>query len=101
MPWRSTRVNRPGRNSRRLVEFWIEKPAKLATDLQVLGLLDSPSVAGACKFLLHPGEETSAEIELSLYPRNPAKKFGLAALTSMFLMAENHTRQIPIFAGSS
>jgi periplasmic glucans biosynthesis protein len=81
----------------RLVEFWIEKPGKLSDHVQVYGLLDSPSVAGACRFVITPGEQTAAEVEVCLYPRDAGKKFGLAPLTSMFLMGENRTRYISDF----
>lgn len=81
----------------RFTEFWIETPQESSDRLQVLALLDSPSVAGACRFLLTVGKLTSSEAEVSFYPRNGAKKYGIAPLTSMFLMGENHTRCIPDF----
>jgi glucans biosynthesis protein len=79
----------------RFSEFWIEKPGESADSLQLFALLDSPSVAGAYRFVIHPGEDTSVEVEASLFVRNEGKKFGFAPLTSMFLMGENRTRYIP------
>lgn len=81
----------------RLTHFWIQKPEKLADHLEVFGLLDSPSVSGACRFVLSAGEQTGAEVEVCLYLRNAGKKFGIAPLTSMFLVGENRTRFIPDF----
>ncbi|MGH7968014.1 MAG: glucan biosynthesis protein, partial [Limisphaerales bacterium] len=81
----------------RLTEFWIETPAPLAANVQVLALLESPSVAGACRFLLNVGDQTSTEVEVSLFPRLDTKKYGIAPLTSMFLIGENRTSYIPDF----
>lgn len=81
----------------RLTQFWVERPASLSDQVQVFGLLDSPSAAGACRFLITAGEETSADVEICLYPRVTNKKFGFAPLTSMFLTGENRTRYIPDF----
>lgn len=81
----------------RFIEFWVGKPAAHASSIQVLALLDSPSVAGAYQFLIKPGEATVVEEEASLFPRKEIKKLGLAPMTSMFLMGENRTRYLPDF----
>ncbi len=81
----------------RFTEFWIQKPEPLAAQLHVMALLDSPSVAGACRFLLNVADQTSADIEVSLFPRSRSKKYGIAPLTSMFLMGKNRTRYVPDF----
>jgi len=81
----------------RFTEFWVEKPGAHATFLQVFALLDSPSVAGAYRFVIKPGETTFVEEEASLFLRKEIKKLGLAPLTSMFLIGENRTRYVPDF----
>ncbi|MGL4396902.1 MAG: glucan biosynthesis protein [Hyphomicrobium sp.] len=65
--------------------FWIEKPAPGAAEIIVHALLDSPSVAGAYRFAIQPGEATVMDVELSLYPRKTLVHVGIAPLTSMFL----------------
>jgi glucans biosynthesis protein len=81
----------------RFTEFWLEKPADFAEQMQFYGLLDSPSVAGAFRFVLKPGDITFVDVEASLFVRKEGKKLGLAALTSMFLFGKNKTRFMPDF----
>jgi glucans biosynthesis protein len=81
----------------RFTEFWIEKPGPLDNSLRLYGLLDSPSVSGAYRFVIQPGEITQVEVESSLFMRKPVKKLGIAPLTSMFLVGENRTRFVPDF----
>jgi glucans biosynthesis protein len=81
----------------RFTEFWLEKPADYSDHMQFYGLLDSPSVAGAFRFVLKPGDTTFVEVEASLFVRKEGKKLGLAALTSMCLFGKNKTRFIPDF----
>jgi glucans biosynthesis protein len=81
----------------RFTELWIEKPDKTADHLQLFALLNSPSVTGAYRFIIKPGESTKAEIEAHLFFRKEVKKIGLAPLTSMFLQGESRTRFIPDF----
>ncbi len=81
----------------RFTEYWIRKPGKSSSSFELLALLDSPSATGAYRFVLKPGETTSADVEASLFLRKDVKKLGLAALTSMFLVGANRTRFIPDF----
>jgi len=73
-------------------EFWLVRPKKGATDLEVWALLDSQSVAGAYKFVIYPGTQTTIEVEAHLFRRREIGKLGIAAMTSMFLFGENSTR---------
>jgi glucans biosynthesis protein len=81
----------------RFTEFWVEKPGAQSTFIQGFALLDSPSVAGAYRFVIKPGETTFVEEEASLFPRKEIKKLGVAPLTSMFLVGGNRTRFVPDF----
>jgi len=65
-------------------EYWLEKPAKDATELTVYALLDSQSAAGAYRFVIKPGVVTQMEVKASLFFRDKVQKIGLAPLTSMF-----------------
>ncbi|MGY1458466.1 glucan biosynthesis protein [Luteimonas sp. A534] len=64
--------------------FWLETPAPGATQLVVHALLDSPSVAGAYRFVILPGDETVFEVDARLYPRVELAVAGIAPLTSMY-----------------
>jgi glucans biosynthesis protein len=64
--------------------FWIERPQPGTASIVVHALLDSPSIAGAFRFTIRPGEETVVDVESALYPRADIAQIGLAPLTSMF-----------------
>jgi glucans biosynthesis protein len=81
----------------RFTDFWVEKPGPHSTFLQAFALLDSPSVAGAYRFVIKPGETTAVEEEACLFVRKEIKKLGVAPLTSMFLIGENRTYYVPDF----
>lgn len=72
--------------------FWIEKPRSPGADVVIHGLLDSPSVAGAYRFVVRPGENTECDVQAVLYPRQTLPHVGLAPLTSMFLRGSAHRR---------
>jgi glucans biosynthesis protein len=78
----------------KFTEYWIEKPGEAANYLQLYALLDSPSVTGAYRFVLKPGENTVSEIEASLFIRKEGRKLGFAPLTSMFYLGKNRPRFI-------
>jgi glucans biosynthesis protein len=73
----------------RFVEFWIERPKANATSLVIYGLLDSRRVAGAYRFVLTPGAETTMQVTARLFLRERIAKLGLAPLTTMFSFGEN------------
>ncbi len=64
--------------------FWLEQPGRHADAVVVHALLDSPSVAGAFRFRIVPGDETVFDIDMRLYPRVELTHAGIAPLTSMF-----------------
>ncbi len=70
-------------------EFWIERPAQDAKAITIYALLDSPSVAGAYRFIVTPGADTVADVKAALFFRKAVKTVGLAPLTSMFWHGEN------------
>ena len=71
------------------VAHWLCEPEPGAHSLTVLSLLDSPSVAGAYRFVISPGDPARIDVTAALHPRVPLAKLGLAPLTSMFLHGEN------------
>jgi glucans biosynthesis protein len=73
-------------------EFYLERPAKGAQAIVLYALLDGPSVTGAYRFNVSPGDYTIMEIEADLYPRKPLERVGIAPLTTMFLCGENDRR---------
>ncbi|MEN1941382.1 glucan biosynthesis protein [Luteimonas sp. MJ246] len=64
--------------------FWLESPAAGAGQVVVHALLDSPSVAGAFRFAITPGDETVFDVDARLYPRVDLATAGIAPLTSMY-----------------
>jgi len=80
----------------RFTEFWIERPKPGATSLTIYGLLDSPRVVGAYKFIVTPGKETTMQVGARLYARDGAPKagkYGFAPLNTMFQFGENQPGQ--------
>lgn len=78
-------------------EFWLVRPAAGAKEMTVYALLDSPSVAGAYRFVVRPGDETTVDVEARLFLRRKIEKVGLAPLTSMFFLGENSLREVVDF----
>ena len=78
-------------------EFWLIRPAPEATDMTIYALLDSPSVTGAYRFVVYPGQQTIVDVEMKLFRRKEVKKLGIAAMTSMFFYGENTLRDFDNF----
>jgi glucans biosynthesis protein len=73
-------------------EFWLEAPQAGDNRATIYALLDGEAATGAFRFILAPGQETTLDVQATLFPRRPGVKFGLAPLTSMFLTGENDHR---------
>jgi glucans biosynthesis protein len=73
--------------------FWLLPPKPGASTITVFALLDSPGVAGAYRFDLHPGTRTVVDISATLHFRHAITTLGLAPLTSMFLSGEGTGRR--------
>jgi glucans biosynthesis protein len=69
--------------------FWIERPQSGVASIVVNALLDSPSITGALRFTIRPGEDTVFDVEATLYPRADIAEAGIAPLTSMFYFDGN------------
>jgi glucans biosynthesis protein len=65
-------------------DFWLFTPSDGDTQVRILALLDSASVAGAYEFTVHPGVQTTMDIRLVLFPRTEIELAGIAPLTSMY-----------------
>ena len=75
------------------IEFWLESPAPGQQNIVVHALLDSPSVTGAYRFDILPGENCFMAVQATLYAREELAHVGLGPLTSMFLFDQtNRTR---------
>jgi glucans biosynthesis protein len=70
-------------------EFWVERPAAGAREVTVYALLNSPSMAGAYRFVFTPGEATVVRVRAAIYCRNNPAVLGIAPLTSMYAHGEN------------
>ncbi|MDB5646888.1 MAG: glucan biosynthesis protein [Methylobacterium sp.] len=69
--------------------FWICEPEAEARTIEIWAQLDSPSLAGAYRFEVAPGDPSVMRVEAALYPRVALDRLGLAPLTSMFLHGAN------------
>ena len=78
-------------------EFWLVTPLPWSTEMIIYGLLDSPSLTGAYRFIVHPGNETVVEVEGRLFLRHAPHKVAIAPLTSMFFHGENASRSFDDF----
>lgn len=74
-------------------DFWVERPETGAEHIVIHALLNSPSVTGAYRFDVQPGETTVMDVHATLFPRQALTHYGIAPLTSMFLFdATNRAR---------
>ncbi|WP_264049214.1 glucan biosynthesis protein [Methylobacterium flocculans] len=73
-------------------EFWVVTPETNADALEIHALLDGPSLTGAFRFTVTPGDETSVAVTATLIPRADLATVGLAPLTSMYFIGENDRR---------
>ncbi len=69
--------------------FWVEKPNTASDSIVVHALLDSERTTGAYRFTIRPGETTSMDVEVALYPRTNLAHPGFAPLTSMYFFGSN------------
>lgn len=69
-------------------KFQLEKLEADAKTLTVHALLESPSVVGAYRFLVTPGQTTVIDIEAEITLRKPVQQLGLAPFSSMFWFGE-------------
>ncbi len=70
-------------------DFWLSKPAQDSSELNILALLEGPSVVGAYEFIVHPGVETTMDVKVELTLRRPVVQLGLVPFSSMFWYGEN------------
>ncbi|MCD6437534.1 MAG: glucan biosynthesis protein, partial [Halomonas sp.] len=61
-------------------EFWLYKPDEDSDSVTLLALMDSPSLSGAYRITLTPGESTEAAVEATLFARSDIAKLGVAPL---------------------
>ena len=74
------------------VAYFLERPAKGSSRLTVYGLLDSPSVTGAYRFVIDVADSIVMDIDAALYPRKAIERLGIAPGTSMFFYGSNDRR---------
>lgn len=70
-------------------EFWLEKPAAGADQVVTYALLDGPSLTGAYRFTIQPGDSLEIDVQARLFFRTETELPGYAPLTSMFYYGEN------------
>lgn len=73
--------------------FWLERPQPGVSSLVIYALLDSPSVAGAYRFTVRPGDTTVIDVESTVFPRTDIPDPGIAPLTSMYQFSPRDHRR--------
>lgn len=79
------------------IEFWLEAPGPDQTNMVVHALMDSPSVTGAYRFDITPGQASVMDVEATLFPRVELNNVGLGPLTSMFLFDQTNRSRFDDF----
>jgi periplasmic glucans biosynthesis protein len=74
------------------IAYYLERPQANSSQLTIYGLLDSPSVAGAYRFIIEAGDTLVMDVDAALYPRKQIDRLGIAPGTSMFLFGSNDRR---------
>lgn len=74
------------------IAYYLERPVKGSNVLTVYGLLDSPSVSGAYRFLITVDDTLLMDIDAAIYPRKQLERMGIAPGTSMFLYGKADRR---------
>lgn len=79
------------------IEFWLEAPGANQKNIIVHALMDSPSVTGAYRFDISPGDNCVMEVEVTLFAREELSHVGIAPLTSMFLYDDTNRARFDDF----
>lgn len=88
------RVGDPrGEEVPRIAAAWIEKPSRAKNALVIHALLDSPSLSGAYRFTLRPGEATIIDTECTLFTRTAIDHYGLGAMQATHLIGPMDRRR--------
>lgn len=74
----------------RFSKFYVERPVEGGDTLTFYASMESPSVTGAYKFVMTPGNTTEIEVTARLNFRQDVEQLGVAPLTSMFLFGERN-----------
>lgn len=74
------------------IAYYLERPKRDSSRIDVYGLLDSPSVTGAYRFAIDVADTLTMDIDAALYPRRQIERLGVAPGTSMFLCGSNDRR---------
>lgn len=74
----------------RFSDFYLERQPAGSQSVVVNAALESQSVTGAFRFVIHPGRETVMEVTARLFFRADVAQVGIAPMTSMFLYAANN-----------
>lgn len=68
--------------------FWIVEPTDQDV-LEVVALMDSPTVTGAYRFTFTPGASSRMNVEATVFPRVADAMFGFSPFSTMFALGQN------------
>ncbi len=69
--------------------FWVIEPDANVPFIDIVALLEGPSITGAYLFRAEPGVSATLTVRATLFLRKPVETLGLAPLTSMFVHGSN------------
>ncbi len=69
--------------------FWIVEPQERQPYVDIVALMDGPSITGAYLFRAQPGVSAKLTVRGTIFLRKPVRTLGLAPLTSMFVHGSN------------
>ncbi|EQD60481.1 periplasmic glucan biosynthesis protein MdoG [mine drainage metagenome] len=75
-------------------KFWLMRPRQNAHHMVIDALLNGPSVAGAYRFTIRPGQATQIKMRVRLFFRHAPRVLGIAPLTSMFFYGAGTPRPV-------
>ena len=78
-------------------EFWIEEAPDGQNHVNIMGLLDSPSLAGAFAFTVHPGVHTAVDVTATILARRTVATASIAPMSSMFYTGASGPREADLF----
>lgn len=71
------------------IAYYLERPAPDSSRMTLYGLLDSPSAAGAYRFIVEVADTLVMDVDAAIYPRRQIERIGVAPGTSMYFCGKN------------
>lgn len=74
--------------------LWMVPPSQPDGEFVVWALIDSPSLTAAARIQVEAGSDITMDVQLTIYPRRRVTNWGIAPLTSMFLLDSTRRHEL-------